>query len=607
MKKIALFKKISVAVIVLSFVFQVVGPLAVSVQAQEIEAQGVGSVLTSAASCAAGGFLGTFLTSLISNKLNDLLGSLSKRISKWFSLADEVPIHNQKQWTKENVLDLIARCGARAILNDMTNRTIGAVRTGGREGGPSFVRNWKDFLAKAEYRGENIFRSILASATNICPHVSGTLRNLYGVRQNPHLGPINTRIGNLNPYGARARCTMPDGWNMAKYSLDFVGNGGWEALVKLAEPQNNLFGSILMSQNELAAQRGQSRAEDTLEALTGGGFTSRRGQSRTSLWLNQGVGFCSNNSSVQCTNNTPCLALPSTGFCSNEPSVQCTDNAPCLTLPDDGGNNQVCIKDAGAGQVCVIRRNTCLARGSNGQCLVENDILTPGSTLGQSVGAVINQEMAWITNIDEMEELMANLTDVLLRRILNLSEPDVSLQENFRGDPYPPFRKDPDIGSLPDPSLPPPTVEPTPPGPTPTPILPPTVVEHQEQCSGDSNGNGEPDICISWDVYVAGGACEQATFGVGPCIVVNHNIDPLYMGHINSNGGYLAYINDNTGAVFLLVDTTTGETDGTRCLKDYPAGPWSFRINLDGTGQGLMGQSLNPPTASAGTNGVCGP
>lgn len=463
MKELTTIKKSILLLLLMVFVFSALGPLTASAQIPGPEPQGVDSIFADSAGCIAGGYLGGFVADLAIKGLNALTGLLPDKIKSWFGLEDEVPIHNQKDWTKQHILDLVARCGARAVLNDMTGRMIGAVRTSGRDcrAGlpcPSFAKDWRKFLAGGQYRGENIFRSILSS-TFLCPHYSNNLKSVYNALYQPNLGQTPVRFGNLDPYSVRARCTMPSGWTLANYQLNFIANGGWEALTRLAEPQNNFYGSLLMSQGELQTQRSQSQTEDIIEAITGAGMTSRRADNPATRTNRRG--YCSNIVEKSCTLNSECTFTgPLQGRCSELQSLLCTDDSPCIEA-----NAGICEFPGNTGR-CIIPRDDCLIRGPNNQCLVFNEILTPGSVLGHSVQAVINNELTWVTSVHEMEELMSNLTRLLMNRILNLAKPDVTPQEGFPGEPYPPFDDDPDLDpNLPNPAPPPPPPPPPPPGP----------------------------------------------------------------------------------------------------------------------------------------------
>ena len=87
--------------------------------------------------------------------------------------------------------------------------------------------------------------------------------------------------------------------------------------------------------------------------------------------------------------------------------------------------------------------NNCALVSSNGQCIVYKDILTPGSVLQESVSSVINHELAWITNADELNEVLTEMTRLLLNRILNLSRPDYTQQEPYELESYPGRSGDP--------------------------------------------------------------------------------------------------------------------------------------------------------------------
>jgi len=69
-----------------------------------------------------------------------------------------------KYTDRETVIYVLARCAAREVMDAMNLGMLDKIQTAGRDGGPSFVRNWRTFLTKAEYRGENIFRAELSQA-----------------------------------------------------------------------------------------------------------------------------------------------------------------------------------------------------------------------------------------------------------------------------------------------------------------------------------------------------------------------------------------------------------------------------------------------------------
>lgn len=176
---------------------------------------------------------------------------------------------------KEYVLDTIARAVSRSLLNVAISGIINKIQTGGRDGGPAFVQNWRNFQTDAQYRGENVFRSVLAE-TNLCDYFGKDIKNLFGANQKVNSLGQNLRVGNFDPFALRANCTLPSNFNMTNYQKDFAGNGGWSAWTRMLEPQNNYYGTLFGSLDEAAKQRTLEQSGDINEALAGSGYTSIR-------------------------------------------------------------------------------------------------------------------------------------------------------------------------------------------------------------------------------------------------------------------------------------------------------------------------------------------
>ncbi len=172
----------------------------------------------------------------------------------------------------------IVRVMARELLNMLSNKIVDTIQKGGRDNGPAFVQNWRNFITDAQYRGEDIFKTILAS-TPVCGYLNKSIKDAFRVTDNQNIlfKGNNIRVGDLDPFNLRAACTLPSGFNMDAYRNDFAGNGGWDAWSRLLEPQNNYYGLMLSSLDELAKQRDLSQAADLAESATGSGYTSIRG------------------------------------------------------------------------------------------------------------------------------------------------------------------------------------------------------------------------------------------------------------------------------------------------------------------------------------------
>ena len=295
---------------------------------------------------------------------------------------------NDQFLNKAYITDVIARCAARQILSAMINNIYTVMRTSGRDGGVTFVRNWSTFLAQAQYRGENIFRAELSTA-QLCDYLADGIKKSFGVdpkKKTPITGQ-STRIDSLQPFGLATKCTMPVGFTPQKYQQDFAGNGGWDAFSRMLEPQNNAWGLAALSQNEIAKQRALQQAADTSQAIAGKGYTGISGRGKT---------------------------------------------------------------------------DSCLIKSpSGGDCAIYKDIKTTGSYIADSVGAGVAAELTWLTSAQQLNSIIANLTEVLLNRMLNEGSPD-------EGKPRIDNSGDTQDG-IPTPTPETPTPEPTPSVPTPLP------------------------------------------------------------------------------------------------------------------------------------------
>jgi hypothetical protein len=193
------------------------------------------------------------------------------------SLPEKVEVLNPDMRaipSKELIKDPIARCIARQVLDSMNEGILKITRTGGRNGGPSFVTNWRNFILEAQYRGEDIFKGMLASS-NLCNYFGQSLKKNFGAERKINLSSIRTRVGDLQSFQTKIRCTLPPNFDIENYKNNFSENGGWETFSRLVEPQNNFFGAYLMSLEELEKQRSLEERTDIYQTQ-GHGFTSKQ-------------------------------------------------------------------------------------------------------------------------------------------------------------------------------------------------------------------------------------------------------------------------------------------------------------------------------------------
>lgn len=187
---------------------------------------------------------------------------------------------------KEQVEDTIVRALARNAQTRLQNGVLDKIRKGGidqltgNSGSPAFVQDWRQFLQGGQYRGEDVFRAMLADATlgsTICQYMRSSLANIFNVKSKvPNFDSNKYRVDSLQPFILQNKCSPElSGFNIETFRNDFNA-GGWDAWGKLIQPQNNFYGVFGNSLNELTKQRGLEETTNRNEAVAGGGFTSKR-------------------------------------------------------------------------------------------------------------------------------------------------------------------------------------------------------------------------------------------------------------------------------------------------------------------------------------------
>ncbi len=230
------------------------------------------------AKCTAAGLIGSGVSYLIGLLLANLT---------------QVPVNDPQNNAKELVTDVLARCWARQILDSSIGGMLNIVRTQGRDGGKSYVQNWRNFQTNAQYRGEAVFRGILAN-TQVCDFLRKDIDKTFRVRASDKISlkGQNTRIGDMDPFTVRGMCTLPSGFNLQNYARNFSGNGGWGTFLRMLEPQNNYFGLVLQSINEADKQKAMEISSDLYDAQTGRGYTALRGTGSASCRVRGANGIC---------------------------------------------------------------------------------------------------------------------------------------------------------------------------------------------------------------------------------------------------------------------------------------------------------------------------
>ncbi len=164
---------------------------------------------------------------------------------------------------------------------------------------------------------------------------------------------------------------------------------------------------------------------------------------------------------------------------------------------------KVDIDEAKSASGFVSKRAGCLSRGISGECVIWEQIVTPGDILGKSVVESINQSLAWVSGADEIEEVIFAIIGSILDRIFS-DEGLVTGTAVGPGYPAPPQ----DIPPIP---TPPPPPEP----PNCILVFDPDTGNYEIVCNGGGGGGGDVcadqggtadyagDLRISMDVVIA--------------------------------------------------------------------------------------------------------
>lgn len=221
----------------------------------------------------------------ITDKLKGIVGSQVPVTDKETQKKVEAVLKNAKD--KEAVRDVIARCVSREVLNATVSGILNMARTSGRDGGATYVKNWRTFQANALYRGEDFFRAQLSNS-NLCEYIDKEIKDSFGVKRKTSVPTNNARYGSLDSLSGKTNCTLPQNFSYENYQKDFGGNGGWEAFTRLLQPQNNYYGVLFQSIDELGAQKSAELSADINEAISGKGFTSKRGNTASESCVSKG-------------------------------------------------------------------------------------------------------------------------------------------------------------------------------------------------------------------------------------------------------------------------------------------------------------------------------
>ena len=158
---------------------------------------------------------------------------------------------------KEYVLDSIMRGVARQFLRSLLDQIVNWIKTGGKDGSPLFIQDGEKFLTQAaDEAGAQFLNELLGM--NICSQFKTSIPRIIGQR-------------NALSFRQRYSCTISGAIrNLEGFYNNF--EGGWDAWLTIAQPQNHYEGALLLALYENDRRIEQKVQARSQEAIAGAGF-----------------------------------------------------------------------------------------------------------------------------------------------------------------------------------------------------------------------------------------------------------------------------------------------------------------------------------------------
>jgi len=164
-------------------------------------------------------------------------------------------IQNLQNWLKTQALQALRDAIVKRIVDMMTDQIVQWIQGGGK---PQFVTDWQGFL-----KG-----SVSAAVGDVVQQAGlGVLCKPFGLQIQLALLPVKK-------FSQRVTCTLDDiVSNINNFYIDFsVGN--WAAYEASLMPENNFYGTLYMTEDEMAMAAAQAKEASQNEAQAGKGFLS---------------------------------------------------------------------------------------------------------------------------------------------------------------------------------------------------------------------------------------------------------------------------------------------------------------------------------------------
>jgi len=250
---------------------------------------------------------------------------------------------------KEYVLDPLMRVIARRILRMMISDTINWIAGRGQ---PKFITDWKSFLKDAAAIDIEKFLNELG----------------LGFLCDPFAFQLRIALAEPRPFSERAECTI---WDVVDNIQDFYNDftqGGWDAWVKLTEPQNNFYGAYLIALDEKERRRALAKEASVREVAASLGFLGDK----------QCESECDNAEYNACMYE--CDKVPEYDV---EGLEECTGNCVDIWCEE-----------------------------------VDCQIQTPGIAIHDTLEKALHTDIDWLITSDEIMEVIIAIADTLIYRVM---------------------------------------------------------------------------------------------------------------------------------------------------------------------------------------------
>lgn len=318
--------------------------------------------------------------------------------------------------TKEFGLDLVARGIARQLLNGLVSGLINKIQTGGSDGGPAFVQNWRNFQTDSQYRGENVFRSILSSAT-LCGYASGGIKSLFSATGTSASGTSGTGTS-----GSGAVCTVSgDRSSCPSGSINSCTNPKCEGsgvscnsnadcpLNPNTRDYAQCLGTCSGNTNSASGQNTRTGNFDPFALRSNCTMPPNFNPTSYQSDFSGNGGWSAWSRMLEPQNNYYGLLFGS------------LDEAARQRALEQSGD----VNEAVGGSGYTSIRDTCAGEGANSKCVFMGKVFTPGDLLGKTAASTIDADLGWLVTSDELSEVIINIINASINRLANLAKSKV--------------------------------------------------------------------------------------------------------------------------------------------------------------------------------------